>query len=235
MAKNRQYDALMEAADLGLLYYGQVKPLLHFLEQRERRNSGSAALVKNLLWAMSALIFLAGLGSLTYFATQKWGNTFLSLEVSDFLYQREYVLIFGLLCLVGAVSCDLFGLLKRDLALYLYIVGLSGLLFGLYWAPVNSITGKLSQIPIYCGMILFSAALHRRSVAIFGLTGLSLVVADLAWGIFHTGVALLGALGFCTFLFLVFGIFWHQFELKISRQLLPFLPKGLQHNLMWHH
>lgn len=75
MRKQRQHDVLMEAADLGLLYYGQVKPLLEFLEQRERRQRIHGWHGVTILWYAFGLLVIAACTLFSTLALEKWGTT----------------------------------------------------------------------------------------------------------------------------------------------------------------
>lgn len=67
----------MEAADLGLLYYGQVKPLVEFMEQRERREREARWNGSTMLTYCAGLLVIAICTLCSTLALEKWGMTVL--------------------------------------------------------------------------------------------------------------------------------------------------------------
>lgn len=73
MGKHCRRQALIEAADLGLLHYGQVDPLIHFLEERAKKSGATS------FNGTTVLLYLGGMlaiGACTLFSTlavEKWG------------------------------------------------------------------------------------------------------------------------------------------------------------------
>lgn len=81
MKSQKRRQALMEAADLGLLYYGQVKPLVEFIEQRERREREARWNGSTMLTYCAGLLAIAICTMCSTLALEKWGMTVL-LELS---------------------------------------------------------------------------------------------------------------------------------------------------------
>ncbi|WMW79632.1 hypothetical protein RF679_13355 [Undibacterium cyanobacteriorum] len=77
MKSQKRRQALMEAADLGLLYYGQVKPLVEFMEQRERRQREARWNGSTMLTYCAGLLVVAICTMFSTLALEKWGMTVL--------------------------------------------------------------------------------------------------------------------------------------------------------------
>lgn len=67
--------ALMDAADLGLLHYGQVDPLLHYLEERLAKHRAANARFTggNVLYYLGGMLAIAACTLFSTLAVEKWG------------------------------------------------------------------------------------------------------------------------------------------------------------------
>lgn len=75
MSKLCKRQALMDAADLGLLHYGQVDPLLHFLEERLARHKAAKARFGSarLLFSLGCMLTIGACALLGVIVVRKWG------------------------------------------------------------------------------------------------------------------------------------------------------------------
>jgi len=75
MSKMCKRQALMDAADLGLLHYGQVDPLLHFLEERVAQHKMRKARFNgtNMLFYLGGLLAIGACTLFSTLAVEKWG------------------------------------------------------------------------------------------------------------------------------------------------------------------
>ncbi len=75
MSKMCKRKALMDAADLGLLHYGQVDPLLHYLEERLAQHKAANARFTggNVLYYMGGMLAIGACTLFSTLAVEKWG------------------------------------------------------------------------------------------------------------------------------------------------------------------
>ncbi|MFZ6646774.1 DUF2157 domain-containing protein [Undibacterium sp. TJN25] len=75
MNKMCKRKALIDAADLGLLHYGQVDPLLHYLEERLARHKAANARFTggNVLYYLGGMLAIGACTLFSTLAVEKWG------------------------------------------------------------------------------------------------------------------------------------------------------------------
>ena len=75
MNKMCKRQALMDAADLGLLHYGQVDPLLHYLEERLAKHRAANARFTggNVLYYLGGMLAIGACTLFSTLAVEKWG------------------------------------------------------------------------------------------------------------------------------------------------------------------
>ena len=361
MTKNRHHHALADAADLGLLYYGQVKPLEEFLERREQKEraarfNGTSFMMyfiglmvialctllstlamekwgKNVLLDLALLYLAVSLLTATWFDHRHYGfltnffaavcvlmtplcvfalenvlgfwrdspGTYLfqihtsldwrwvSMEVSLLLsacfvfwrFKRRFLevligsalllivldvaplflfsmhiandlawlwatrfviaLFVGLTCLACAFWLDLRSVSEIDEAFWLYFFGLvvSCLALGAWVFAPQSWVGAVSwwmrgfYLVFHLLLMLASAALQRRSFAVFGGIGIALMLIQMAWLMFKDVIASSVALTAFAAAYMALAFWWAHNEYRISPFLRSLLPETMQNNLVW--
>jgi hypothetical protein len=354
MGKNTRRDALMEAADLGLLYYGQVKPLVDYLEQRERKQRASQFNATTVLTYLGALLAVAACGLFTVIALEKWGSVvlldltllyiaicyfaasafhrqqmmvpaglfagllcglipvasfailnamnywpdganaqnarnlatwfdwrWLMIELSAFVascwmlrrfkvsflvlpvalsllvmaldmipaymqpqdwalvntegwaLRKNIALVCGFISMVSAFLLDLRTDKKADYVFWLYLFGLIIFCAALSSFDTNNIAAKIVYLTVNVLLVLLSAALQRRSFALFGGVGMALALGDLAWNIFNDSFAFVAILTLIALFFIVAGLWWSKHEQSVASFLRSFLPETMQNDLIW--
>lgn len=93
MSKHCKREALMEAADYGLLHYGQVDPLLHFLEERAKKSGVIHFNGTTVLFYLGGMLAIAACTLFSTLAVEKWGMAIL-LDLS----------LIYLLCMIALAS-----------------------------------------------------------------------------------------------------------------------------------
>ncbi|MES2071276.1 MAG: DUF2157 domain-containing protein [Pseudomonadota bacterium] len=75
MNKMCKRKALMDAADLGLIHYGQVDPLLHYLEERLAKHRAANARFTggNVLYYLGGMLAIGACTLFSTLAVEKWG------------------------------------------------------------------------------------------------------------------------------------------------------------------
>lgn len=79
MGTHCKREALMEAADYGLLHYGQIDPLIHFLEERAKKSAspGPGFNGTTVLLYLGGMLAIAACSLFSTLAVEKWGMSIL--------------------------------------------------------------------------------------------------------------------------------------------------------------
>ncbi|MCX7220863.1 MAG: DUF2157 domain-containing protein [Burkholderiales bacterium] len=73
MGKHCKRQTLMDAADLGLLHYGQIDPLIHFLEEREKKSKRTRFSGTTVLMYLGGMLAISACSLFSTLAVEKWG------------------------------------------------------------------------------------------------------------------------------------------------------------------
>ncbi|MDO8654359.1 MAG: DUF2157 domain-containing protein [Undibacterium sp.] len=73
MSQHCKRAALMDAADFGLLHYGQVDPLIHFLEERAKKSGAIRFNGTTVLLYLGGMLAIAACSLFSTLAVEKWG------------------------------------------------------------------------------------------------------------------------------------------------------------------
>ncbi|MFZ6749830.1 DUF2157 domain-containing protein [Undibacterium sp. Ren11W] len=73
MGKRCKRQTLMDAADLGLLHYGQIDPLIHFLEDREKKFKLTRFNGTTVLMYLGGMLAISACSLFSTLAVEKWG------------------------------------------------------------------------------------------------------------------------------------------------------------------
>lgn len=87
MGKLVERSALMEAADLGLLHYGQVEPLIRFLETRAMKTGTARFSGTMVLYYLGGMLAIAACSLFSTLAVERWGMpVLLALSIGYFVF-----------------------------------------------------------------------------------------------------------------------------------------------------
>lgn len=73
MGKYCKRQTLMDAADLGLLHYGQIDPLVHFLEERQKKSASMRFNGTTVLMYLGGMLAILACSLFSTLAVEKWG------------------------------------------------------------------------------------------------------------------------------------------------------------------
>lgn len=122
MGKHYKRQTLMDAADLGLLHYGQIDPLLHFLEQSDKKFGRTRFNTTTLLMYLGALLAIVACSLFSTLAVKKWGMPMLldmsliylmfAVSIAIWLGQRGQAMASGIFATlsIALVSLSVFAL-----------------------------------------------------------------------------------------------------------------------------
>lgn len=77
MGKHCKREALIEAAEYGLLHYGQIDPLIHFLEERAKKSAAPGFNGTTVLLYLGGMLAIAACSLFSTLAVEKWGMSIL--------------------------------------------------------------------------------------------------------------------------------------------------------------
>lgn len=173
------------------------------------------------LWYMSmdvvpALIMQAGVDSPTWFSGAAWE------------LRKTISLVFGMVMLLLAFFIDLRSRHDKDYAYWLYLFGLLTFCGALSVMGSGRLSGKLVYLAINFLLVFVGAILGRRMFAVFGGIGMTIVLADLSWGLFKNSFAFVVVLTLLGFALIGIGLWWSKREDEISARLRGMLPDELR-------
>jgi hypothetical protein len=147
---------------------------------------------------------------------------------TGFELRKTITLVFGLLMLLLAFFVDLRSRHGKDFAFWLYLFGLLT-----FWGALSSmgsgqLSGKLIYLLLNFFLVFIGAVLVRRTFAVFGGSGIMMVLGDLSWNLFQNSFAFVVVLTLLGFVLIGLGVWWSKHEAEISSNFRNILPKDLR-------
>ncbi|MFC3533780.1 DUF2157 domain-containing protein [Vogesella facilis] len=162
---------------------------------------------------------------------------YLSMDLAPMLFDPEYVghywrqwvsLWFGLAMLLLAFWVDLRSRSGKDYAFWLYLFGTLAFWGGLSLMNSDSELNKFIYLCINLLMILASAVLARRVLAVCGALGCAGYLGHLAYQVFRDSLLFPFVLTLIGLAVIWLGIQWQRHEAAVSARLRARLPAELQ-------
>jgi len=162
---------------------------------------------------------------------------YMSMDLAPMLFDPEYVgyywrewvsLWFGLAMLLLAFWVDLRSRSGRDYAFWLYLFGTLAFWGGLSLMDSNSELNKFLYLCINLLMILVSAVLARRVLAVCGALGCAGYLGHLAYQVFRDSMLFPFLLTLIGLGVIWLGIQWQRHEAAVTSRLRAQLPAELQ-------
>lgn len=162
---------------------------------------------------------------------------YMSMDLAPMLFDPEYVgyyrqqwvsLWFGLAMLLLALWVDLRSRSGRDYAFWLYLFGTLAFWGGLSLIGSSSELNKFLYLCINLLMILVSAVLARRVLAVCGALGCAGYLGHLAHQVFRDSLLFPFVLTLIGLAVIWLGIQWQQHEAAVTSRLRARLPAELQ-------